>query len=77
MVDRDLLDRALARLEPEARAVLVLHFYLDIPLSRVAEILGIPTGTVKTRLYRGLAQLRHRLERQGVRGVAPVPAPTP
>ena len=37
VVDRDLMDRALARLEPEARAVLVLHFYLDLPLSRVAE----------------------------------------
>jgi hypothetical protein len=42
VADRDLLDRALARLEPEARAVVVLHFYLDIPLPRVAELLGIP-----------------------------------
>ena len=32
VVDRDLLDRALARLEPEARAVVVLHLYLDMPL---------------------------------------------
>ncbi len=29
IADRDLLDRAMARLEPEARAVVVLHFYLD------------------------------------------------
>ena len=37
MADRDQLDRALARLEPEARAVVVLHFYLDLPLPRVAD----------------------------------------
>ena len=36
VADRDLLDRALARLEPEQRAILVLHFYLDLPLPRVA-----------------------------------------
>ena len=37
IADRDQLDRVLARLEPEARAVVVLHFYLDLPLPRVAE----------------------------------------
>jgi len=58
VVDRDLLDRALARLEPEARAVLVLHLYLDLPLVRVADLLGIPTGTAKSRLHRSLATLR-------------------
>jgi RNA polymerase sigma-70 factor (ECF subfamily) len=58
VIDRDLLDRALARLEPEARAVLVLHFYLDLPLPRVAEMLGIPNGTAKSRLHRSLGILR-------------------
>jgi RNA polymerase sigma-70 factor (ECF subfamily) len=58
LADRDLLDRALARLEPEARAVVVLHFYLDIPLPRVADMLGIPGGTAKSRLHRSLGQLR-------------------
>ncbi|HEX6867453.1 MAG TPA: sigma-70 family RNA polymerase sigma factor [Candidatus Limnocylindrales bacterium] len=58
VVDRDLLDRALARLEPEARAVVVLHFYLDLPLPRVADMLGIPTGTAKSRLHRSLATMR-------------------
>jgi len=58
VADRDLLDRALARLEPEARAVVVLHFYLDIPLPRVAELLGIPGGTAKSRLHRSLGVLR-------------------
>ena len=58
VADRDLLDRALARLEPEARAVVVLHFYLDLPLPRVARMLGIPDGTAKSRLHRSLGVLR-------------------
>jgi DNA-directed RNA polymerase specialized sigma24 family protein len=37
----------------------------------------VPVSTVKTRLYRGLGQLRVRLEREGIRGAAPLPAPAP
>jgi DNA-directed RNA polymerase specialized sigma24 family protein len=58
VADRDLLDRALARLEPEARAIVVLHFYLDLPLPRVARMLGIPDGTAKSRPHRSLGVLR-------------------
>jgi RNA polymerase sigma-70 factor (ECF subfamily) len=58
IADRDQLDRVLARLEPEARAVVVLHFYLDLPLPRVAEVLGIPLGTAKSRLHRSLGAMR-------------------
>jgi RNA polymerase sigma-70 factor (ECF subfamily) len=58
VADRDVLDRALARLEPEARAVVVLHFYLDLPLPRVARMLGIPDGTAKSRLHRSIGILR-------------------
>ncbi len=58
VANRDFLDRALARLEPEARAVVVLHFYLDLPLPRVARMLGIPNGTAKSRLHRSLGVLR-------------------
>jgi RNA polymerase sigma factor (sigma-70 family) len=58
VADRDQLDRALARLEPETRAVVVLHFYLDLPLPRVADLLGIPVGTAKSRLHRSLGVLR-------------------
>ena len=61
VADRDLIDRALARLEPEARAVVVLHLYLDLPLSRVADLLGIPTGTAKSRLHRSLGTLRSQM----------------
>jgi RNA polymerase sigma-70 factor (ECF subfamily) len=58
IADRDQLDRVLARLEPEARAVVVLHFYLDLPLPTVAEMLGIPIGTAKSRLHRSLGAMR-------------------
>ena len=40
---------------------MVLHFYLDLPLTDVAEILDIPPGTAKSRLHRGLATLRTAL----------------
>ena len=45
--DRDQLDRGFSRLEPEARALIVLHHYLDLPLPEVAFALGIPLGTAK------------------------------
>ena len=53
VAERDRLGRELGRLPVDQRAVLVLHFYLDLPLSHVAEILDIPAGTAKSRLHRG------------------------
>jgi RNA polymerase sigma-70 factor (ECF subfamily) len=50
-------------LSPASRAVLVLHFAEDLPLSDVAAILDIPLGTVKSRLAYGLAALRKQLGR--------------
>jgi RNA polymerase sigma-70 factor (ECF subfamily) len=58
VIDRDLLDRALRALEPEWRAVVVLHYYLGLPLPEVADALGIPLGTAKSRLHRSLGVLR-------------------
>jgi RNA polymerase sigma factor (sigma-70 family) len=49
---------ALRRLAPEHREVLVLHYYLDLPLDEVAAITGIPLGTVKSRINRGIVALR-------------------
>lgn len=72
IADRDQLDRVLARLEPEARAVVVLHFYLDLPLPRVAEILGIPLGTAKSRLHRSLGAMRSAM---AIDEVASAPRP--
>ena len=49
---------ALRRLSAEHREVLVLHYYLDLPLDEVAAIAGIPIGTVKSRINRGIAAMR-------------------
>ncbi len=58
VVERDRLARRLGDLPIDQRAVIVLHFYLDRPATEVAEILGIPIGTAKSRLQRGLVALR-------------------
>ncbi len=58
IADRDRLARHLGDLPIDQRAVIVLHFYLDRPATEVAEILGIPVGTAKSRLQRGLVALR-------------------
>ena len=56
--DRDALDRAFERLTPEHRAVVVLHHYVGMPLATVADIVGVPVGTVKSRLHRATRILR-------------------
>ena len=56
--DRDLLDRALQRLEPEARAMVVLHYYLGMTVPDIADSMGIPLGTAKARLHRSIAAMR-------------------
>jgi RNA polymerase sigma-70 factor (ECF subfamily) len=58
VVDRDLIGRELGRLPVDQRTVMVMHFYLDLPLTDVADILDIPVGTAKSRLHRGLDTLR-------------------
>lgn len=60
--DRDQLDRAFRRLTLEQRAVLVFHHYVDLPLTDVADRLGIPLGTAKSRLYHATNALRASLE---------------
>ena len=58
LADRDLVERSMNDLTLDHRAVIVLRFYLDLPVDEVARILGIPPGTVKSRIHRGLAVLR-------------------
>ena len=62
VADRDELDRGFRRLAPEARAIVVLHHYLDVSLPDIALILGIPVGTAKSRLHRALQDMRASLE---------------
>ena len=70
IADRDLVDEALRHLDPEWRAVVVMHYFLGMPLPEVASMLGIPLGTAKSRLHRSLAGDAHRGRRgRDARGV--------
>ena len=60
--DRDELARAFETLAPEQRALIVLHYHLGLPMQETALILGLPVGTVKSRLHRTKQQLRATLE---------------
>jgi RNA polymerase sigma-70 factor (ECF subfamily) len=62
LADRDQLERGFLRLRPEQRAVIVLHFYVGLPVPEIAETLGIPSGTVKSRLHYATVALRAALD---------------
>ena len=73
----DRVARAVAELPPDQREVIVLKEYQDLTFAEIADVLELPLSTVKTRLYRGLVQLRERLEHEGIRSAAAVPASQP
>ena len=56
------LRRAIRRLKEGQRAAIVLHYYLDMPLDDVAQVLGLSRAGVKSRLHRALRTLRPLLE---------------
>ena len=62
IADRDQLERGFGRLPPEQRAILVLHHFLGYAPSEIAETLGIPPGTARSRLYNAHRAMRAALE---------------
>jgi RNA polymerase sigma-70 factor (ECF subfamily) len=68
LVDRLLVADALAQLRPEQRQAVGLAFFDGLTHAQVASTMGLPLGTTKTHIRRGLAVLRRRLE---VDGAAP------
>ena len=60
--DRDLLERAFRRLTVEQRAVLAFHHYLGLSITEVADRIGIPVGTAKSRLHHATRVLRASIE---------------
>jgi RNA polymerase sigma-70 factor (ECF subfamily) len=61
LAERDRIMAALTDLPLEQRAVIVLHFYLDLSMVQAAAVLDVPVGTAKSRLHRGLESLRASL----------------
>lgn len=59
---RDQLERGFRRLSPQQRAVLVVHHYLELSDAEAAAVLGVPVGTVKSRLNRATVALRAAIE---------------
>ena len=62
IADKDQIERGFGRLAPEQRALIVLHYYLGLPMQETAEIVGLPVGTVKSRLFRATQQMRAALD---------------
>jgi RNA polymerase sigma-70 factor, ECF subfamily len=62
LADRDAIERALRALSIDHRAVVAMHFYLDLTLIDIADRLDIPVGTARSRLHYAIKSLRAALE---------------
>ncbi len=62
LADRDQLERGFRHLDTDQRAILVLHYYLGLPLTEAADVLHVPVGTAKSRLHRATQAMRATLE---------------
>jgi RNA polymerase sigma-70 factor, ECF subfamily len=60
--DRDQLERGFRRLSIDHRAVVVLHHYLDLSVDEVADVVGVPAGTIRSRLHHAMRGLRAALD---------------
>lgn len=60
--DRDQLERGFRRLPPDQRAILAMHHYLGLSTAEIAETLGIPVGTAKSRMHHAHRAMRAALE---------------
>ena len=60
--DRDVLANAIATLPPDHRVVVALRYYRDLPVEEIASRLGIPAGTVQSRLHYALKRLHAAID---------------
>jgi len=68
-VDRDLLGQAIGRLGPDLRIVIALRYYRDLTVDEIAARVGVPSGTVKSRLHYALRALHSMLDQSDAREV--------
>jgi RNA polymerase sigma factor (sigma-70 family) len=62
VADRDQLERGFRRLTPDERAILVLHHYVGYAPAEIADLLGRPAGTIRSRLHHAHRAMRAALE---------------
>ena len=73
IVRRDLgraVSKVMATLPVEQRTVIILKEYHGLTFREIAELVGCPLSTVKTRLYQGLSILRRHLAESGLKGLS-------
>jgi RNA polymerase sigma-70 factor (ECF subfamily) len=58
LLDRDAIGRALGAMSPDQRAVVVLRYWRELSLEEISDRLGLPLGTVKSRLHYGIEAMR-------------------
>lgn len=58
VAQRELVDGVMRRLDERGRSIVVLHYFLGLPLTEVAVALDMPVGTVKSSLHRALGDMR-------------------
>jgi len=69
--ERRVVQEALSRLQPEQREALELGYYGGLTQSELAERLGLPLGTIKSRMFTGLSRLRELLAEVGLESSYP------
>jgi RNA polymerase sigma-70 factor (ECF subfamily) len=62
LADRDQVERGFRRLDTDQRTILVLHYFLGLSLDEAADVLGVPPGTVRSRLHRAIVAMRAALD---------------
>jgi RNA polymerase sigma-70 factor, ECF subfamily len=62
LADRDQVERGFRRLDTDQRTVLVMHYFLGLSLDEAADVLGVPSGTVRSRLHRAIVAMRAALD---------------
>lgn len=75
VVERIDIDEALTHVHDDFRVAVVLRDLCDLEYSDIAELLGVPSGTVRSRIARGRAQLARRLGNPGLTRERPTPQP--